>query len=145
MLVYDNKEAIYDQTFFGLDDLPGADKFFGTMKLTGAREIILQKINDKKTPVNEKRIKPIVSKTRGRFSGDDVKEIRESNVFDKWSNDNQINGHEFLAFLKAPPYTPKHLLAAHLNKLKDSAMTVKDSEVIMFLENMEKKFKELIS
>lgn len=50
LLVYDDKEAIYDQTFFGLDDLPGADKFFGTMKLTGAREIILDKINDSKHP-----------------------------------------------------------------------------------------------
>lgn len=50
ILVYDDKEAIYDQTFFGLDDLPGADKFFGQMKLTGAREIILDKINDSKHP-----------------------------------------------------------------------------------------------
>ncbi len=50
LLVYDEKEAIYDQTFFGLDDLPGADKFFGFMKLTGAREIILSKINDPKHP-----------------------------------------------------------------------------------------------
>src|SRR3989344_4384399 len=50
LLVYDDKEAVYDQTFFGLDDLPGADKFFGSMKLTGAREIILKKINDPKHP-----------------------------------------------------------------------------------------------
>ncbi len=50
LLVYDDKQAVYDQTFFGLDDLPGADKFFGTMKLTGAREIILKKINDPKHP-----------------------------------------------------------------------------------------------
>jgi len=50
LLVYDDKEAVYDQTFFGLDDLPGADKFFGSMKLSGAREIILKKINDPKHP-----------------------------------------------------------------------------------------------
>ncbi len=50
LLVYDEKETVCDQTFFGLDDLPGADKFFGTMKLTGVREIILDKINDKKHP-----------------------------------------------------------------------------------------------
>src|SRR3989344_3904808 len=50
LLVYDNKEAVYAQTFFGWDNLPGADKFFGFMKLTGAREIILDKINDPKHP-----------------------------------------------------------------------------------------------
>lgn len=50
LLVYDDKEAVYDQTFFGLDDLPGADKFFGTMKLSGARQIILEKINHSKHP-----------------------------------------------------------------------------------------------
>lgn len=50
LLVSDNKEAVYAQTFFGWDNLPGADKFFGFMKLTGAREIILDKINDPKHP-----------------------------------------------------------------------------------------------
>lgn len=50
LLVYDEEEAVYDQTFFGLDDLPGADKFFGTMKLTGAREIVREKLNDPKHP-----------------------------------------------------------------------------------------------
>ena len=50
LLVHDNKEAVYAQTFFGWDNLPGADKFFGFMKLTGAREIILAKINDQKHP-----------------------------------------------------------------------------------------------
>lgn len=50
LLVHDNKEAVYAQTFFGWDNLPGADKFFGFMKLTGAKEIILNKINDPKHP-----------------------------------------------------------------------------------------------
>lgn len=50
LLVHDDKGAVYDQTFFGLEDWPGADKFFGSMKLTGAREIILKKINDPKHP-----------------------------------------------------------------------------------------------
>lgn len=50
LLVFDDKEAVYAQTFFGWDSLPGADKFFGFMKLTGAREIILKKINDTKHP-----------------------------------------------------------------------------------------------
>ncbi len=50
LLICDDKEAVYAQTFFGWDNLPGADKFFGFMKLTGAREIILAKINDPKHP-----------------------------------------------------------------------------------------------
>jgi hypothetical protein len=50
LLVFDDKQAIYDQTFFGLENLRGADKYFGTMKLTGAREIILDKMNDPKHP-----------------------------------------------------------------------------------------------
>gem|GEM_PF-3703701 len=48
LLVYDEKNAVYDQTFFGLEGLRGADKYFGMMKLTGAREIILDKINAEK-------------------------------------------------------------------------------------------------
>ncbi|MDD5710743.1 MAG: helix-turn-helix domain-containing protein [Candidatus Colwellbacteria bacterium] len=47
LLVYDDKGTVYDQTFFGLDGLPGSDKYYGFMKLTGAREIILDKINKK--------------------------------------------------------------------------------------------------
>lgn len=50
LLVYDDKQSVCDQTFFGLDSLRGADKFFGHMKLTGAREIILDKINDPQHP-----------------------------------------------------------------------------------------------
>lgn len=62
LLVYDNKDAVYAQTFFGWDNLPGADKFFGFMKLTGAREIILDKINDPKHP------EAILSDTRDGFN-----------------------------------------------------------------------------
>jgi hypothetical protein len=50
LLVHDDKNAVYDLTFFGLDNLPGTDKFFGFVKLTGAREIILDKINHKRLP-----------------------------------------------------------------------------------------------
>ncbi len=50
LLVHDNKGTVYAQTFFGWDGLPGADKFFGFMKLVGAKEIILDKINNKKHP-----------------------------------------------------------------------------------------------
>lgn len=50
LLVYDEKDAVYDQTFFGLDNFLGADRYYGFMKLTGAREIILDKVNNKKHP-----------------------------------------------------------------------------------------------
>lgn len=62
LLVSDDKDAVYAQTFFGWDNLPGADKFFGFMKLTGAREIILDKINDPKHP------EAILSDTRDGFN-----------------------------------------------------------------------------
>lgn len=50
LLVFDDQESVYDLTFFGLDNSLGADTFYGFMKLTGAREIILDKINNKKHP-----------------------------------------------------------------------------------------------
>lgn len=71
LLVHDNKKAVYAQTFFGWDSLPGADKFFGFMKLTGAREIILEKINNKKHP------EAILSDSRDGFNlqGDFYKKL----------------------------------------------------------------------
>lgn len=62
LLVYDNKNTVYDLTFFGLDHLLGTDKFFGFMKLTGSKEIILDKINDKKHP------EEILTDTRDGFN-----------------------------------------------------------------------------
>lgn len=50
LLVHDEKNTVYDLTFFGLDNLPNTDRFYGFVKLTGAREIILDKINHKKHP-----------------------------------------------------------------------------------------------
>jgi len=50
ILVHDEEGAVYDLTLFGLDSMPHTDRFFGFMKLTGAREIILDKLNDKKHP-----------------------------------------------------------------------------------------------
>ncbi len=49
LLVYDEKDAVYDRTFFGFPtNFPGAENLFGTVRLTGARSIILKKINQKK-------------------------------------------------------------------------------------------------
>ncbi len=50
LLIYDEKNAVYDLTLFGLDNLPGTDRYYGTMKITGARQLILDKINDKSHP-----------------------------------------------------------------------------------------------
>jgi AraC-like DNA-binding protein len=50
LLVYDDRKTVYDLTFFGLDGLPTTDKFYGFVKLTGAREIVLDKINHEKHP-----------------------------------------------------------------------------------------------
>ncbi len=50
LLIYDDKNTVYDLTFFGLESLPSTDRFFGFVKLTGAREVILEKINHHKHP-----------------------------------------------------------------------------------------------
>lgn len=98
-----------------------------------------------KSPHTKKRVKPTASKTRGRFSSDDVLEIRSSDAYKKWTSKEPINVHEFLAFLKAAPYTPKHLLSSHLARLKDSANTAGDKEVLEFLQWMEEKFSSLLN
>ncbi len=50
LLVYDERNAVYDLSLFGLDNLPGAEKFYGTMQITGLRKLILDKINDREHP-----------------------------------------------------------------------------------------------
>lgn len=50
LLVFDEKNTVYDLTFFGLDNYPGTEKLFGFVKLIGARKIIKDKINDKDHP-----------------------------------------------------------------------------------------------
>ncbi|MEJ0072917.1 MAG: ATP-binding protein [Candidatus Saccharibacteria bacterium] len=46
LLVYDEKNAVYDLTLFGYpQDYPGAEELYGTVELTGARAIIYDKIN----------------------------------------------------------------------------------------------------
>ena len=84
------------------------------------------------------------AKTRGRSSGDDVKEIKESDAFKKWQGEKNVNNYEFFAFLKAASYTPKQLLVEHLKQLKTSAITAKDKEVLKFLSWLENKFKNLL-
>lgn len=62
LLVFDEKNAVYDLTFFGLDRVPGADKYFGQMKVSGLREIIIDKINDPDHP------EEILTDTRDGFN-----------------------------------------------------------------------------
>ena len=87
----------------------------------------------------------IIGKSRGKSLSDDIKEIKVSEAFQKWFLNEDVNNHEFFAFLKAAPYTPKELLVEHLKQLKLSATTMKDKEVIEFLAWLEKKFSNLLS
>ncbi len=43
LLVFDDKKAVYDLTLFGLTD--PSETLFGTVRLSGAREIIIEKMN----------------------------------------------------------------------------------------------------
>lgn len=98
-----------------------------------------------KNPLPRKDRKPIiVSKSRGKSLSDDIREIRVSEAFKKWVANEEVNNYEFFAFLKAAPYTPKQLLAEHLKRLKVSATTTKDKEVLKFLSWLERKFSNLL-
>lgn len=110
------------------------------------REMAKQVSGSLKNPLSKKDRKPIVvSKSRGKSPNDDTQEIRVSEAFKKWFTDEDVNNHEFFAFLKAAPYTPKELLIEHLKRLKVSAATTKDKEVLEFLSWLERKFTNLLS
>lgn len=109
------------------------------------REIAKQVSGSLKNPLPKKGRKLIVvSKSRGKSPNDDMQEIRVSEAFKKWFASEEVNNHEFFAFLKAAPYTPKRLLVEHLKRLKVSATTTKDKEVLEFLSWLEKKFSNLL-
>ena len=110
------------------------------------QEMAKQVSNSLKNPLLKKDQKLIiVSKSRGKSPSDDIQEIRVSEAFKKWLANEEVNNHEFFAFLKAAPYTPKHLLIEHLKRLKFSATTTKDKEVLKFLFWLENKFSNLLS
>jgi len=109
------------------------------------REIAKQVSNLLKNPLSKKDRKSlVVNKSRGKSSSDDIREIRVSEAFKKWFTNQEVNNHEFFVFLKAAPYTPKRLLTEHLKRLKASAITTKDEEVLEFLSWLEKKFNNLL-
>lgn len=110
------------------------------------REMAKQVSNSLKNPLPKKDRKPIVvSKSRGKSPSDDIQEIRISEAFKKWFASEEVNNYEFFAFLKAAPYTPKQLLIEHLKRLRVSATTMKDKDVLEFLSWLEKKFSNLLS
>ena len=110
------------------------------------REMAKQVSGSLKNPLPKKNRKLIiVNKSRGKSPSDDIQEIRESEAFKKWLTSEEVNNHEFFAFLKAAPYTPIQLLAEHLRRLKVSATTSKDKKVLEFLSWLDKKFGNLIS
>ena len=83
-------------------------------------------------------------RSRGRSPQDDVLEVEKSHLFQKWQSKNYAaTDYEVLSFLKAVPYTPKHLLSKYLEQLKQSAMVAKNKKVVAFLGWLEKKFKNL--
>src|SRR3989338_48308 len=110
------------------------------------REMAKQVSGSLKNPLPKKdRRSIVVSKSRGKSPSDDTQEIKVSEAFKKWFANEEVNNHEFFAFLKAAPYTPKQLLIEHLKRLKVSATTTKDKEVLEFLSWLEKKFSNLLS
>lgn len=91
-----------------------------------------------------KRPLPVFRKSRGRSPKDDMEEIKGSEVFQRWQQNNyKITDYDILSFLKAVPYTPKILLLQYLNNLKQSAAMIKDKKTVKFLQWVEEKFYNL--
>lgn len=84
------------------------------------------------------------TRSRGRSAIAEVREIRNSDSFKKWSNKELVNNYEFFSFLKAAPYAPKPMLVEHLARLKDSASEVADQQVSDFLKWLETNFTSLL-
>lgn len=87
---------------------------------------------------------PPPTRSRGRSAIIDAEEIRNSEAFKKWSAKEPITNYEFFAFLKAASYTPKHLLLEHMERLKGSATTANDKDVLSFLESLSDRFAALL-
>lgn len=105
------------------------------------KEMAIQVSELLKKPTRQKKRLPIVTRSRGRSPKDDIEEIEKSEIFQKWLQKNyQINDYEVLSFLSAMPYTPKELLCQYLEQLTQSAATVKNKTVSIFLAWLEKNF-----
>lgn len=80
---------------------------------------------------------------RGRSAGSDISEVKQSGIFRKWQHSAPITDFEVFEFLGAPAYTPKPLLANHLEKLKDSSNSENDEEAIAFLEWLRNDYRHI--
>lgn len=108
------------------------------------KEIGMQTKNLLTHPIQQKTKRSTTQRSRGRSPQEDVVEIENSQLFQKWAEKNyKATEYEVLSFLKAVPYTPKHLLFKYIEQLKQSATTVKNKKVINFLNWLENKFKNL--
>ena len=108
------------------------------------KEIAIQVDGLLKNPARQKRRMVFKKRSRGRSPNDDVKEIKDSLIFQRWLRKNyQITDYEVLSLLGAVPYTPKELLLEHLEHLKQSANTVNDKKVLNFLKWLGKKFNHI--
>jgi len=107
--------------------------------LTEAGKEIYKQVNQLlKSPAQIDRKMP--KRTRGRSTQDDATEILNSELYKKWKQDAEISEFEVSNFLGASPYTPKALLAKHLENLKLAAETSKNLEVDEFLNWLEDNF-----
>ncbi len=97
-----------------------------------AAEQIAERLKRKVGTILERRQR--VTRTRGRSSRDMIKEIRNSELFKKWtSKPSQPTVFEVTAFMNAAPYTPKNLLLKHLEQMNGAAKEEDDRNVINFL------------
>lgn len=89
--------------------------------------------------------KVISSRSRGRSSVDDIRDIKESDLFKQWKETKKASPHEFFSFLKAAPYTQKTLLVERLKGLNQSAVDAHDEEVLLFLGWVRENFSNLLN
>jgi hypothetical protein len=89
--------------------------------------------------------KVISSRSRGRSSVDDVRDIKESDLFKQWKETKKASPHEFFSFLKAAPYTQKSLLVERMKELNQSAIDAHDEEVLLFLSWVKENFSNVLN
>ena len=84
------------------------------------------------------------ARSRGRSSDDEMQEIRSSDLFTQWQEGAKTNPHEFFAFLKAAPYTPRKMLLERLKQLQQSAVDARDPDAEKFLKWVDETFHDFI-
>lgn len=96
------------------------------------------------TPKSGSKVIPS-GRSRGRSRIDEISDIRNSDLFKQWREGTKASPHEFFAFLKATPYTPKHLLSDRVKELNRAATDTQDTEIISFLSSMTDNFSNLLN